>query len=341
MTPRPVNFAVQARWSGDSSGEQRRVMRYTYFEFENFKGMRKTRLDLGSLSEGARVFTLVGLNESGKTTILEAIDQFQRSSSTDEDDVSPTVLAGWIAPDVADFIPVSRRMNFNGDVSIRVGIALDDDDFDVVSAALKKATGFVLSELAAEIEISQRYQFSNSVYQQRRSSWTNLTAKGKKGKGRVDRSLTSNQQPEWVELTRIIRKSLPPIWFFPNFLFEFPERIYLEPKEDESSANRFYRALFQDILDALGHDLNVDKHVVQRARSNRGSDKRALDQVLLEAERNVTTTVVASWNRIFSGTSAFEKRVQIRWGDEEDMRVCTSSSGSTTLMASSPFESDL
>lgn len=51
-------------------------MRYTFFEFENFKGIRKARLDLSPEDSAARVYTLVGLNESGKTTVLKAIDHF-------------------------------------------------------------------------------------------------------------------------------------------------------------------------------------------------------------------------------------------------------------------------
>ncbi|MBM0170454.1 ATP-binding protein [Altererythrobacter sp. C41] len=47
-------------------------VRYLKFRIQNFKGIKDTEVDLRS-STGANVFSLVGLNESGKTTILEAI----------------------------------------------------------------------------------------------------------------------------------------------------------------------------------------------------------------------------------------------------------------------------
>ena len=50
-------------------------MKFTYFKFENFKGIAKETLDLAK-NPDSKVFTLVGLNESGKTTILEAINYF-------------------------------------------------------------------------------------------------------------------------------------------------------------------------------------------------------------------------------------------------------------------------
>ena len=46
-------------------------MYFTKFHIENFKGIRSMDLDLSE--PGAGIFTLIGLNESGKTTILEAL----------------------------------------------------------------------------------------------------------------------------------------------------------------------------------------------------------------------------------------------------------------------------
>ena len=46
-------------------------MRFIRFDIQNFKGIKSATLDL--VPAGANVFTLIGLNESGKTTILEAL----------------------------------------------------------------------------------------------------------------------------------------------------------------------------------------------------------------------------------------------------------------------------
>src|SRR4051812_29788903 len=111
-------------------------MRYTYFEFENFKGIRRARLDLTPDGSAARVYTLVGLNESGKTTVLEAIDYFR---GTESDDVSPKHLGDWLAPDPHSLIPIAERTNFNDDIVIRCGIELDDADIDATKAHLREA----------------------------------------------------------------------------------------------------------------------------------------------------------------------------------------------------------
>ena len=51
-------------------------MKYTKFTIKKFKGIDKLELDLTKYPN-SKVFPLVGLNESGKTTILEAINFFQ------------------------------------------------------------------------------------------------------------------------------------------------------------------------------------------------------------------------------------------------------------------------
>ncbi len=68
-------------------------MRYTSFEIKNFKGIRSLRLDLDAPPKG-RIMTLVGLNECGKTTILEAIDYFTPGT----EDLDPQDVAGRIRP---------------------------------------------------------------------------------------------------------------------------------------------------------------------------------------------------------------------------------------------------
>lgn len=50
-------------------------MKFRSFTIRNFKGISETTLDLGDGT--ASIHTLVGLNESGKTTVLEAINMFQ------------------------------------------------------------------------------------------------------------------------------------------------------------------------------------------------------------------------------------------------------------------------
>lgn len=50
-------------------------MKYVEFEIQNYKGIQKTRIKLSK--KRGLVYTLVGLNESGKTTLLESLNHFR------------------------------------------------------------------------------------------------------------------------------------------------------------------------------------------------------------------------------------------------------------------------
>jgi 5S rRNA maturation endonuclease (ribonuclease M5) len=297
-----------------NSGWEECEMRYTFFEFENFKGIGEARLDLSPSASAARVYTLVGLNESGKTTVLQAIDHFQ---PTNGQEVSPKQLGGWVAPDPHVLIPIAERANFNGDIVIRCGIELDDDDVEAAKAHLRQVDGYRLVDMDHKIEIADKYTYENSRFKGRQSIWSGLAGTGRGKSGGALRQLTHRRDNDrWNELARFVRSILPTIWFFPNFLFEFPEKIYIEEYDDETDSNRFYRALFQDVLDALERDLETTKHVVERARSAKPSDTENLQQVLLEASRDVTTTVVGAWNHIFRDKPIAEKSVRIDLGQD-------------------------
>jgi hypothetical protein len=291
-------------------------MQFTFFEFENFKGLRSARLNLAAPGSSARVFTLVGLNESGKTTVLEAIDHFQSVTAADP---SPKHLGGWRRPDHHALIPIAERINFNGKIMIRCGVSLDDSDVDAARATLRsECDGYRLEEMAREMTIEDQYIFSDSRFVRRANEWHGVAATGRRKKGKVTRTVSGT---EWDQLKKFLRNRLPTIWFFPNFLFEFPDRINIEEHEDETSGNRFYRALFQDILDALDKNLTVETHIVKRARSSKSPDRQHLRQVLLEASRHVTKSVVSAWNAIFADKPISEKKIIIDLEEEDDREV--------------------
>lgn len=106
-----------------------------------FKGVQQARLDLAPSGSSARVHTLVGLNESGKTTILEAIDFFRGAG---EDEIRPKQLGGLKPLDHQSVIPIAERANFNERVNIRCGIELDDADVEAVREHLAQIDGYRL-----------------------------------------------------------------------------------------------------------------------------------------------------------------------------------------------------
>ncbi|MCH7958964.1 MAG: AAA family ATPase [Candidatus Hydrogenedentes bacterium] len=291
-------------------------MRYTFFEFENFRGIEKLRLTLDS-SPSNKIHTLVGLNESGKTTILEAINYFSYGA----EDLDPLELTGYASPDIHDLIPIAKRANFNEKIVIRVGIILDDDDQSAVQSMLGREHKFRISNLSREIVVTEEYQFNSSKIEGDKTRLWQVAISGKR-RGQRKNWRVPTTSLEWQAVVAFLRGRLPRIWYFPNFLFDFPDRIYLEdvPSHNDTTRKKheFYRGVVQDILNSLENDTELDEHVVQRRKSTDPHDRTSLENLLLEIGRAVTDGVFNAWNEMFSHNIANKRiRVSVNQDDED------------------------
>ena len=267
-------------------------MKFTFFEVKNFKGIEFLRIDFRKIPH-QNVYTLVGLNESGKTTILEAINFFSYKS----DGLGPLDLKGYKVDDVHDLIPIGKRDNFNEEIKIKVGLELDQNDELFVTRKMKKELSINKMRDIGKIEIEQIYPFNDSKHDPRDKKFLWLmNVFGRK----VGEKLKKIEGDEWNKVYSYIIEKIPNILYFPNFLFDFPDKIYLESVSKDSKRHEFYKLIIQDILDCLKNDLDIDKHIVQRIKSNDKNDKRDLDSVLLKMSRKVTDEIFTAWSEIFN-----------------------------------------
>lgn len=267
-------------------------MYFTYFKIHNFRGIKEAEITLHSTPQ-SKINTLVGLNESGKTTLLEAINHFTYKTET----LDPLKLSGYKIVDPHSLIPISQRANFNGEVSIEAGLELEPEDEKFLAKKLKKKLDFRITRPISNFMIRKVVKFKNSRYIEDESTnfWT-IVLLGLKPRQQKARSL---QGEDWENATEYVTELIPSILYFPNFLFEFPNKIYLEDTGKDDDIHEFYRLVLQDILDALDNDIVLETHILERAKSDNRNDKKSLDGLLLEMGRNVTTTVFQAWHKIF------------------------------------------
>lgn len=268
-------------------------MKHSFFSIKNFKGIEFARIDFDAQPR-SNVYTLVGLNESGKTTVLEALNLLTYKSES----LDPLNLPGYSVKDVHELIPISKRSNFNDAIEITSGFTLDADDNKSLRQFLTKEHKFTLTRTIEKCEITQKYSFKDSklITPSPKSTWS-IQFWGKTQRGRKIRKLTG---PDWLAAVNHLKAFIPTVLFFPNFLFEFPDRIYLDDVPIDAEKHKFYRVVLQDILDAIDKNLKLDKHVHERMISADRNDIRSLESVLLEMGGHITQTVFGSWNRIFN-----------------------------------------
>ena len=285
-------------------------MLHTRFMIRKFKGIEEVTLRLDK--PVSDVTALVGLNESGKTTILEALNYHNYGEG-----LHPLDLPGLQAVAPYDLIPINLRANFNDTISVTADYRLSDEDETRFARELRRGTGFRVRRPVGTLRLSREQDFENSLpADSRRVAEFELYGRTKRGK--IDR-LVSVETDVFDEASDILESLAPPVVYFPDALFDFPDRIYLEDTGIDNRKHRFYRDVLQDVLDAMDGNLNVEKHILRRAQSDRKSDKRSLDSVLLQMGSHISSTVFEAWDRIF-GRRYTNKKVRIgcEWDEEAE-----------------------
>jgi hypothetical protein len=136
-----------------------------------------------------------------------------------------------------------------------------------------------------------------------------------------------------MELSRAIRNLLPTIAYYPTFIFDFPDRIYLTER-NSSPKNKFYRQLFQDILDYDGSGYTIHESIISRLHKPEidsfwdqwfpqfagTSEEAKVKQVIARAEQAVTKVVFSEWKEVF-GENAGNKRISIEMHYEKGKAV--------------------
>lgn len=284
-------------------------MRFSAFRIENFKGIEKMEINLPSQGENS-IYSLVGLNESGKTTILEAINYFiYKNESLDALD-----LDRYQITDIHELVPIHKRDNFNGFIKIQAELTLDEDDrYTIKEKLLEELINFKEVFIPDKVSFTQRYCFENSKHNDSKDErlWTH-GFEGVKKRSSKKKDLTND---EALKVNEFIKDKIPNILYFPNFLFEFPERIYLEEKENPKYV--FYQKIISDVLDSLNNDLDIDDHLILRMKSKDPTDKRNLNSVLNKMNRKLTEVIFSAWNSIFS-KNIDNKEIKLEYGVDND-----------------------
>jgi ABC-type Mn2+/Zn2+ transport system ATPase subunit len=294
-------------------------VRFKSFEIRNFKGIEHAVVDLSPA--GANIATLIGLNESGKTTILEAISRFSQSN-----DEQALYGSAGEAVDPTSFVPKRRKSDFTGNITITATIAFDDGEIDEIVSAFEANTGYVIEpgSIKPEISYTRGYKFEASDNKGPIAQWS-LAANIRTKKAKHFKNI-SGEAEAWKIFSADVRRRIPRVAYFPTFLFTQPERVVLNPGSNEPAVNRLYRQIIENVAQSLPHPLDIQKHIVNRIITPESIGKQILvfwglahdkqEQVaaaLSELSAHLTETVFDSWSKIFGGNFA-NREIQLKLG---------------------------
>lgn len=305
-------------------------MKIAKFNISNFKGIKQSSVEITSRSPG-NIVTLIGLNESGKTTVLEAISNFV---SVDEDTFS---IVQTISPDQKpiDLIPKSKKSNFTGQISIEAIVELEDDDIDALERHIRIIKNAILQKdtIPRTFSVNRVFIFKDSDLQDTKTYWSFSPQFIKKNGTKIYTASGGGPHSDiWMSAIAFLRQRFPKIVYFPTFLFNVPNKIYLDNEMDwasqeEKVTNDYFKQVLQDVADSIDEDIDIQKHIVKRVKRHKeeysspfeffaafmGFDEASqIRAVVNKLSGEITRTVFTAWNQIFDH-NVTNKQVRIDW----------------------------
>ncbi|WP_260601638.1 AAA family ATPase [Pseudomonas aeruginosa] len=216
------------------------------FEIKNYKGIVSTRIELSGKID-TPIVMLIGLNESGKTTILEAISQFVSSDKS----VSSLYTFSPENNKEFTFIPASQKGSFNGVVSVAATAQLDEAEIMTIKT-LAETLGFEVDveALGKKFRIAKEINFVNDPNGESSGSLgLELNVKMPWEENFEPFAYPDNPEVDvWGRIAELVVEGVPTVAYFPTFLINVPEEIELAPFQGESYEQRHYREIVEKII---------------------------------------------------------------------------------------------
>lgn len=272
-------------------------MKYTKFTIDNFKGIDKVNVDLSN----DRVITLVGLNESGKTTIMEAINLFYKMIKGDE----PGEL------ELKTFRP--KGAGFSGNIKIEGQLEIEDEDKKKIEDHWKNTLN-KRTKLEIPNFFSYTYEFKFSLDEHKDTTRLCVfTVKNIQAKS----NLSKTNKADWQNLIEYIKESIiPEILYYDDFIFDIPDKIRFLKKTapegtdlnvKDKNLNHTWQLVMDDILKSTNPLFtSFQKRVVDFW----DNDNSLAMQHLSQMEGKLNEVITKRWKDLFTETGKklnFEK----------------------------------
>lgn len=295
-------------------------MQILSFTIKNFRGIKNAKIDL--VPSGAGVFTLIGLNESGKTTVLEAISTFQVRGG-DEKSLYQTKPAGV---DPSSFVPKHEKATFSGDIVVTAEVKFDDNELEMAIEHAEKKSGSKIAResIPSKFNITRGYKFLNGDMTKTIGTFSIVMKARHKGARKF--SEVESDHNVWKSFVSIVNVFLPEIVYFPTFLFELPEKIILNPNEEEAASDKLYRTIIENVGKSLESPIDIEKALVDRIVlpetageiflglfSLSNNRQQQIESAINQISYHLSTTVLDSWSRIF-GSPTGDREIRLKLG---------------------------
>ena len=280
-------------------------MKFTAFKIKNYKGINET--ELAFKGNNGSIYTLVGLNESGKTTILEALNNFRH----DVDGIHAMAQKSLSSTPIEELVPKRKKDNFNDEISVAACVRISKEEIRNLAKKCKSEAGFQIEvdKFPSEFWVTRKHHFENSGHIKSQTYWALNPSVKKKGGRKF--SPTRGSDTEWQEIVKRVGQLFPRIVYFPTFLFEFPEKIQVTDGESDIEGNEYFKKMIEDALASLDDPLNIQTHIVDRILKEK-SETPSIDWWSWWSQSDERERVIAALNKLSQKISS---EIFARWQD--------------------------
>ena len=242
----------------------------------------------------------MGLNESGKTTILQAINYVGILCKG-------TILKNGIRNEIRP-----KGTSFTGNIVFGTEIQLNGSDKDKIKSSLpkRKAKDAIIDK--SSINIQFRYGFENHSFLESKTYINNTI-------------LSSGENDFYDKLFQMLNKDLPDIIYYEDFVFEVPNIITFSEKEnDVDASNLEWKSILNDIYNAVKGESGTDnflKDVVNWLKNN-PKDDNTIENRMQVMGNKMNEIITEKWKDIAKDNSVFQSIVISRLnGDQYSISV--------------------
>ena len=299
----PITLWWMNAWVAPSTGTSRKgpeknqgarasTLSYVDFTIENYKSI-KMPIKI-PLTEG-RLVALLGLNESGKTTVLKALESFDYRN--DPKDLSAVKKMFAKVPNKQDIFS-----NKSAKITASIKIDADIDSVPFWQSVKKKLQGTTAPKFVREEDVHAFFQSLNDSKEIRISRVipfkkgnpqpTFYEIEGMKGSGEGLGASALASHQDFMRLCAMYIVSLCPyIIYFEDFQDIVPDKIYVSPKSDSFNQDWY------DIIDGVFYDTDPDYSVDNFMDLHQKKDPRttAAITMLQKINKNLDEKFTKQW----------------------------------------------
>ena len=259
-------------------------MRIKKITIQNYKGIQNVEIPF---EKGGGIKTLVGLNESGKTSILRAIDLLSLTSQKES---------------ISEIVPKDKKDDLTDSISVSIVLDVNEEDKKKIKKIIEQRNKrYIVGSISSELIYKKCIKFEKGDSREEDFlEYYDFDIEIKKTKAAKQYSLLDTNHESYQE---VIGQFLPNIFLFETLNSKMPEKIYLGRHKNIDKSNDQYRDVLESLFKICQPNVDLEtikERMISAHQESDNDDKEKADRTIKRIEKKLQEDVIRKWAEIFS-----------------------------------------